>query len=103
MENTLTIRRYSVPFYHVNSSTYNFQLTLCGSEIIQDNVTISFRWLQTVVSILRSGVDDIFLDNVQISIYTHPRPLQHLLLQDNFDSDNQIRLLATCMTVLYIT
>ena len=86
----LTIRRYSVQFFHGDS--HCVQLKLCGSEIIQDNVSLSFRWLQTVKSTLNLTVDDIFLDDVQISIYSHP--LRRVLLMDDFDSDNQIRLFS---------
>ena len=50
---------------------------------MQNNASLSFRWLQTVISIGKENLDPIYLDNVQISINS---PQQHVLFKDNFDS-----------------
>ena len=71
---TLTIRGYSVPF--IQGDTQSAQLKLCGSDIIQNNALLSFRWLQTSSSVLDRSVDDITLDDVQISTFS---PQQHVL------------------------
>ena len=83
----LTIRGYSVPFHH--GDTHNVTLKLCGSDIIQDNASLSFRWLQTIPSPLNSSVDEVAIDDVQISI--NSSTLQHVLLMDNFNSQTSIK------------
>ena len=87
--NNLTIRGYSVPFYHVNTS--NVQLKLCGSEIIQDNTSLSFRWLQTVISVLNPNVDDISVDDVHISINSSALQQNIVLFEDDFNNQSNIR------------
>ena len=89
--NLITIRGYSVPF--ILGDTHSVQLKLCGSDIIQDNASLimSFRWLQTVRSSLASSVDDIAIDNVQISIMSPTQQLNVELLTDNFNNQINIR------------
>ena len=87
IDNYLIIRGYSVPFHH--GDTHNVRLKLCGSNIIQDNTSLSFRWLQTIPSPLDQTVDEVVIDDVQISI--NSSTLQHVLLMDNFDSQLRIK------------
>ena len=86
-DNNLTIRGFSVPFYP--GDTRNVVLKLCGSEVIEDGASLSFRWLQTVNSSLAPGVDDIAIDDVQIII--NSSTLQLVLLMDNFDNQMSIK------------
>ena len=83
----LTIRGYSVPFHH--GDTHNATLKLCGSDIMRDNASLSFRWLQTIPSPLNRSVDEVSIDNVQIDVHTST--LQHVLLVDNFDNQTSIK------------
>ena len=85
-DNNLIVRGFSVPFIHGN--TTNVTLKLCGSEIIEDGASLSFRWLQTASSRLEEGVDDIAIDDVQIGI--NSSTLQLVLLMDNFDNQMSI-------------
>ena len=85
--NNLTIRGFSVPFIH--GVTHNVALKLCGSEIIEDGASLSFRWLQTVISAMRPSVDNIAIDDVQIGISSST--LQLVLLMDNFDNQMSIK------------
>ena len=78
----LTIRGYSVPFHH--GDTHNVTLKLCGSDIMQDNASLSFRWLQTIPSRTQDSADEVAIDNVQIDVHTST--LQYALLVDNFDN-----------------
>ena len=89
MDNSLTIRGYAIPF--INGNTHNVTLKLCGSEIIQDNVSLSFRWLQTLSSILAPSVDDIALDDVQISTSSSALQQNIVLLKDDFNNQVTIR------------
>ena len=86
-DNYLIIRGFRVPFHHRN--TINVQLKLCGSEVIGDGVSLSFRWLQTVNINLMPNVDDIAIDDVQIGI--NSSKLQFVLLMDNFDNQMSIK------------
>ena len=85
--NNLMVRGFSVPFIHGN--THNIALKLCGSEVIEDNASLSFRWLQTADSIVQPSVDDIAIDDVQIGI--NSSTLQLVLLMDNFDNQMSIK------------
>ena len=87
IDNYLIIRGYSVPFYF--GDTHNATLKLCGNDIIQDNVSLSFRWLQTIASFVRPSVDEVSIDNVQIDFHTST--LQYALLVDNFDNQTSIK------------
>ena len=87
MDNNLMVRGFTVPFYHGN--THNVTLKLCGSDIIEDGVSLSFRWLHTVNSTVRPSVDDIAIDDVQIGI--NSSTLQLVLLMDNFDNQMSIK------------
>ena len=86
-DNNLIIRGYSVPF--CRNETHNVQLRLCGGEIMQDNSTLSFRWLQTVPSPVRRSVDEVSIDDVQIDLYSST--LQQVLFMDNFDNQMVIK------------
>ena len=85
----LTIRGYSVPFHH--GDTHNVTLKLCGSDIIQDNASLSFRWLQTIPAAIQISNDEVAIDDVQISIDSST--LQHdiVLLMDNFNNQTSIK------------
>ena len=85
----LTIRGYSVPFYF--GDTHNVRLKLCGSNIIQDNASLSFRWLQTIPAAIQISNDEVAIDDVQISI--NSSTLQHdiVLLMDNFNNQTSIK------------
>ena len=87
--NNLTVRGFSVPFIHTN--TTNVALKLCGSEVIEDGASLSFRWLQTVNSSLGPGIDNIAIDDVQIGIINKSSTLQLVLLMDNFDNQISIK------------
>ena len=86
IDNNLIIRGYTIPFIHRN--TINVTLKLCGSEITRDNASLSFRWLQTVRSDLNPSVDDIAIDDVQISI--NFSALQQNIVQLKDDFNNQM-------------
>ena len=88
MDNNLMVRGFSVPFI-LYGNAHNVALKLCGSEIIEDGASLSFRWLQTVNSSLDPGVDNIAIDDVQIGI--NSSTLQLVLLMDNFDNQMTIK------------
>ena len=77
----ITIRGYRVPLHNFTGMR-SINLKLCGNEIVQASTSLRFRWLQTVLSISRDNVDDIYLDNVQIRINS---PQQYVLFMDNFN------------------
>ena len=85
--NNLTVRGFSVPFIHTN--TINVTLKLCGSEVIEDGSSLSFRWLQTVSSTVEPSIDDIAIDDVQIGI--NSSTLQLVLLMETFDNQMSIK------------
>ena len=85
--NNLMVRGFSVPFIH--GDTHNVALKLCGSEIIEDGASLSFRWLQTVNSTVMPNTDDIAIDDVQIRI--NSSTLQLVLLMDNFNNQMSIK------------
>ena len=64
------------------------QLKLCGSEIIRNNASLSFRWLQTIVANRASNADLTYLDNVMISTNS---PQEHVLFNDDFNSEIMIK------------
>ena len=86
-DNNLMVRGFSVPFIHGN--THNVALKLCGSEVIEDGASLSFRWLQTVNSSVFPSADDIAIDDVQIRV--NFSTLQLVLLMDNFDNQMSIK------------
>ena len=86
-DNNLMVRGFSVPFIH--GDTHNVALKLCGSEVIEDGASLSFRWLQTVISTVRPSIDDIAIDGVHIGI--NSSTLQLVLLMDNFDNQMSIK------------
>ena len=55
-------------FYRAH--VHGAELKLCGSEIMQNNATLSFRWLQTVRSGRSANADEVYLDNIRISMNT---------------------------------
>ena len=85
----LTVRGFSVPFYHRN--TTNVTLKLCVSEVVEDGASLSFRWLQTVNSSAASSIDDIAIDDVQIVINSSTLRMQLVLLMDNFNDQMNIK------------
>ena len=88
-DNITVIRGYSVPIYD-RVGTHRAELKLCGSEIIQSNASLRFRWLQTVFTGNRSNTDTVYLDNVAISI-NFPEGHNTTLLDDDFDSETMIK------------
>ena len=88
---TVVIRGYSVPIYLVGGTiTHRAELKLCGSEIIQSNASLSFRWLQTVITDSASNRDIAYLDNVAISI-NFPEGHNMTLLDDDFNDELMIK------------
>ena len=83
----LMVRGFNVPF--VNGDTHKVALKLCGSEIIENAASLSFRWLQTVNSTVQPSIDDIAIDDVYIGIKSSI--LQVVLLADNFDNQMTIK------------
>ena len=87
----VVIRGYSVPIYRVGGTiAHRAELKLCGSEIIQSNASLSFRWLQTVITDSARNRDIAYLDNVAISI-NFPEGYNMTLLDDDFDSEMMIK------------
>ena len=85
----VNMRGHSV-FYSLVSGTvtHNAQLKLCGNEIMQNNASLNFRWLQTVVISHAENADVAYLDNVIISINS---PREHGLFNDDFNSGIMIK------------
>ena len=81
----VNIRGYNVFYSLVGSTiTHNAQLKLCGNEIIRNNNSLSFRWLQTIVTNRATNADSVYLDNVMISINSSQ---EQALFNDNFNSE----------------
>jgi hypothetical protein len=97
--NNLIVRGFSVPFYHRN--TINDTLKLCGSEITENGASLSFRWLQTVLSRLDPNVDDISIDDVHISIKSPAQQID-VLLVDNFNYQMDIKYVVNIMCIFHI-
>ena len=90
-DNTFVIRGSSVPIYRVGSTiARRAEMKLCGSEIIQNNASLSFRWLQTVVTDSVRNRDIAYLDNVAISI-NFPEGHNMTLLDDDFNNEMMIK------------
>ena len=87
-DNIIVIRGYSVPIYRVG--THRADLKLCGSEIIQSSASLSFRWLQTVVTDSAPNRDTVNLDDVSISINI-PEGHNMTLLEDDFNNEMMIK------------
>ena len=83
----VTIRGHSV--YYSLVRNHSVQLKICGSEIMQSNTSLSFRWLQTTVTNRVSYSDPVYLDNVMISMVSSPK--EHALLKDDFNSETIIK------------
>ena len=86
-DNITVMRGYSVPIYRVG--THRAELKLCGSEIIQNNASLSFRWLQTVVTQNKENADTAYLDNITISI-NFPEGHNMTLLDDDFNVNREM-------------
>jgi hypothetical protein len=95
----LIVRGFSVPFYHRNLT--NVTLKLCDSEITENGASLSFRWLQTVLSVLNPNVDDISIDDVHISIRS-PAQQTDMLLVDNFNDQMNIRYVVSKICLFHI-
>ena len=85
------IRGCSV-FYSLvgGTSAHSAQLKLCGREIMQNNASLNFRWLQTVVTSCANNADPAYLDNVMISINS-PQEHDIVLFKDDFNSEMMIK------------
>ena len=90
LHGNVTIRGYSVPIYQVGMRTRRAELKLCGSEIIQNSASLSFRWLQTVITDSARNRDTVYLDNVAISI-NFPEGHNMILLDDDFNNEMMIK------------
>ena len=89
-DNVTLIRGYNVSIYRVGSEhRRRAELKLCGSKIMQNNVSLSFRWLQTVESSSASESDIAYLDNVKISINNFPE--KTIVFSDLFNSQSTIK------------
>ena len=82
------IRGYSVIIHHVGA--HKAELKLCGSNIMQNNASLSFRWLQTVVSSHTDNADPAYLDSITISINS-PEGYNMTLFDDDFNSEMMIK------------
>ena len=93
LHGNVVIRGYSVPIYSVGgTTTHRAELKLCGSEIIQSNASLSFRWLQTVITDNAPNRDTVYLDNVAISInFPEGHNIIMMLLDDNFNNEMMIK------------
>ena len=86
------IRGYNVSIYRVGGTTvHKAELKLCGSEIMQNYASLSFRWLQTVESSNASNSDIAYLDNVKISINNFPEESERTIFSDHFNSESMIQ------------
>ena len=87
------IQGYNASIYLVGSvNVHRAELKLCGSEIIQNNASLSFRWLQTVESSNASNSDIAYLDNVKISINNFPEERERTrIFSDRFNSESMIK------------
>ena len=90
--NAVVIRGYSVPIYLVGGTiARRAELKLCGSEIIQSGASLSFRWLQTVITDSARNRDTVYLDNVAISINFPEGHNNMTLLDDDFNNELMIK------------
>ena len=90
-DNITIIRGYNVFIYLVGGTiAHRAELKFCGSEIIQNNTSLSFRWLQTVVSGRFDNIDPAYLDNITISINS-PEGHNMTLFDDDFNSEMLIK------------
>ena len=82
------LRGYNVSFSVSTTSKHNVRLKICGSEIVQKNAVLNFRWLQTSEGPTVANVDRTLLDNVQISISS---PRHYELFMDDFNHQDAIK------------
>ena len=88
------IRGHNASIYLVGGTiVHKAELKLCGSEIMQNNASLSFRWLQTVKSSSASNSDIAYLDDVKININNFPE--EHngtlsIIFFDCFNSESMI-------------
>ena len=87
------IREYNVSIYLVGGTIgYRAELKLCGSEIMQNYASLSFRWLQTVESANTSNSDIAYLDDVKISINNFPEEHERtIIFSDHFNNESMIK------------
>ena len=87
-----TIRGYNVTIYRVGSKVArSAELKLCGSEVIQNNASLSFRWLQTVESASTANADTAYIDNVKFSINLSEEHNTTIIFDDDFNSETMIK------------
>ena len=88
-DNTVVIiRGHNVSFSLVRD--HRAELKLCGREIICNNASLSFRWLQTVISSSTVNADPVYLDNVKIRLRINSSE-EHVLFKDDFNSGTMIK------------
>ena len=85
-DNIVIIRGYSVPIYLVGGTiVYDAEVKLCGSDIMESDASLKFRWIQTVVSSGAPNADPAYLDKVTISVNS-TQEHDTVLLKDDFNS-----------------
>ena len=89
--NFINIRGYNVSYSLVGATiAHRAELKLCGNEIMQNNASLSFRWLQMVISGRSDNADPAYLDNITISI-NFPEEHSMTLFDDDFNSEMMIK------------
>lgn len=83
----VNIRGYNVFVTFIRN--HSAELKLCGKEILYTKASLSFRWLQTVISSRANNSDAAYLDNVRITIFSPEQDV--LLFNDNFNSETVIK------------
>jgi hypothetical protein len=88
------IRGYSVLYNSTiandASRSLDVNLSICGSEIVQNNGIfnhIQFRWLQTVTQSATPNRDRVFLDDVEICSYSIKK---YQIFMDDFNNQTTL-------------
>ena len=87
----VSIRGYNVSFSESlvgGTNAHRADLKLCDREIMQNNASLSFRWLQTVTSQTKANFNLVYLDNITISINSSE---EYVLLMDDFNNAMMIK------------
>ena len=87
----VSIRGYNVSFSESlaeGTDAHRADLKLCDREIMQNNASLSFRWLQTVTSKTKADLGLVYLDNITISINSSE---EYVLLMDDFNNATMIK------------
>ena len=87
----VSIRGYNVSFSESlvgGTNAHRADLKLCDREIMQNNASLSFRWLQTVTSQTKPDSVLVYLDNITISVNSSE---EYVLLMDAFNNATMIK------------